>query len=213
MKFCSEVRKAENEDGKSTEVLVYQILPEFCRIFPIRPRRNVRGPHRVPTVTPQGPRSLHFRGKRPILRFQKLASSCARPAAALRDHPVCPRQCGIPELTDLLDPSTLTSDEESDCRLGHLRNKTASTFFSQKAYDFQGNWRTNISPMFISLFKYSAFSTRTWSRKRTLQSCSVTIEEDQFKILEPTSTFNEGTRSRPSKNDFEKINKSNYKTM
>ena len=90
--------------------------------------------HSYPTVTPQGPRSLHFRGKRPIPRLQKLASSCARPAAALRDHPVCPRQCGIPELTDLLDPSTLTSDEESDCRLGHLRNKTASTFSRELTY-------------------------------------------------------------------------------
>ena len=38
-----------------------------------------------PTVTPMGPRSLHFRGNCPIPRLQKLASSCARPAAALRD--------------------------------------------------------------------------------------------------------------------------------
>ena len=38
-----------------------------------------------PTVTPMGPRSLHFRGRRPIPRLPKLASSCARPAAALRD--------------------------------------------------------------------------------------------------------------------------------
>ena len=28
---------------------------------------------------------MHFRGKRPIPRLPKLASSCARPAAALRD--------------------------------------------------------------------------------------------------------------------------------
>ena len=39
-----------------------QILPDFCRIFPIMPRRNVRGPHRVPTGYPEAPRSLHFRG-------------------------------------------------------------------------------------------------------------------------------------------------------
>ena len=40
-----------------------------------------------PTVTPEDPRSLHFRGNYPIPRLQKLASSCARPqAAALRDH-------------------------------------------------------------------------------------------------------------------------------
>ena len=43
--------------------------------------------HRLPTGYPQGPRSLHFRGKRPIPRLQKSASSSARPAAALRDHP------------------------------------------------------------------------------------------------------------------------------
>ena len=39
-----------------------------------------------PTVTPEGPRSLHFRGNCPIPRLPELASSCARPqAAALRD--------------------------------------------------------------------------------------------------------------------------------
>ena len=44
-----------------------------------------------PTVTPEGPRSLHFRGNCPIPRLQKLASSCARPqAAALRDVAVSP---------------------------------------------------------------------------------------------------------------------------
>ena len=39
------------------------------------------------TVTPAGPRGLHFRGRRPIPRLPDLASSCARPlgAAALRD--------------------------------------------------------------------------------------------------------------------------------
>ena len=34
-------------------------------------------------VTPQGPRSLHFRGMRPIPRLQKLASSSARPGRPL----------------------------------------------------------------------------------------------------------------------------------
>ena len=44
--------------------------------------------YRVPGGYPQGPRSLHFRGKRPILRLPELASSCAPPqAAALRDNP------------------------------------------------------------------------------------------------------------------------------
>ena len=38
-----------------------------------------------PTGSRQGPRSLHFRGRRPIPRLPKLASSSARPAAALRD--------------------------------------------------------------------------------------------------------------------------------
>ena len=42
-------------------------------------------PGGYPQATPQGPRSSHFRGKRPIPRLQKLASSCARPTAALRD--------------------------------------------------------------------------------------------------------------------------------
>ena len=32
-----------------------QILPEFCRIFSFRPRRNVRGPDRVPTGSREGP--------------------------------------------------------------------------------------------------------------------------------------------------------------
>ena len=32
-----------------------------------------------------GPRSLRFRGRRPIPRLRELASSSARPAAALRD--------------------------------------------------------------------------------------------------------------------------------
>ena len=40
-----------------------------------------------PTVTPEGPRSLHFRGMRPIPRLRELASSCVRPqTAALRDY-------------------------------------------------------------------------------------------------------------------------------
>ena len=39
-----------------------------------------------PTVTPEGPRSLHFRGNCPIPRLPELASRCARlQAAALRD--------------------------------------------------------------------------------------------------------------------------------
>ena len=39
-----------------------------------------------PTVTRRGPRSLHFRGRRPIPRLPELASSSARPAAAIRDE-------------------------------------------------------------------------------------------------------------------------------
>ena len=34
---------------------------------------------------PEGPRSLHFRRRRPIPGLPKLASNCVRPAAALRD--------------------------------------------------------------------------------------------------------------------------------
>ena len=52
-----------------------QILPDFCRIFAIRPRRNVQGTRRVPggypEVTREGPHSLHFRGKRPIPHLPK----------------------------------------------------------------------------------------------------------------------------------------------
>ena len=59
-----------------------QILPDFCRIFLIRPPRNVREMYADFTVTPEGPRSLHFRGKRPIPRLPELASSCARPSSA-----------------------------------------------------------------------------------------------------------------------------------
>ena len=60
-------------------------MPEFCRIFPMKPGEMYADPGGSPGVTPQGPRSLHFRGMRPIPRLPKLASSCTRPAAALRD--------------------------------------------------------------------------------------------------------------------------------
>ena len=45
-----------------------------------------RVPGGYPQATPQSPRSLHFRGRHPIPQLPKLASSCARPAAALRDQ-------------------------------------------------------------------------------------------------------------------------------
>ena len=48
---------------------------------------TVRGLYGVCTGFVRGPRSLHFRGRRPIPRLRELASSCARPAAALRDAP------------------------------------------------------------------------------------------------------------------------------
>ena len=43
-------------------------------------------PGGYPTGYPQGPRGLHFSGRRPIAHLPESASSCARPqAAALRD--------------------------------------------------------------------------------------------------------------------------------
>ena len=54
------------------------ILPEFSQLGPGEMYADPGG-YRL------GPRSLHFRGRRPIPRLPKLASSCARPAAALRD--------------------------------------------------------------------------------------------------------------------------------
>ena len=60
---------------------------EFCRNFPIRPRRNVRGLHRVPGGYPTGSPQFAFSRKTPhTAPPKKLASSSARPqAAALRD--------------------------------------------------------------------------------------------------------------------------------
>ena len=64
-------------------------LPDFCRIFAIRPRRNVRGPTvnvRGPHSYPGGSPQFAFLRKTPHTALpKKLASSSARPAAALRD--------------------------------------------------------------------------------------------------------------------------------
>ena len=63
-----------------------QILPDFCRIFQIRPRRNVQGTHRLPRRVPGGSPQFAFSRKTPhTAPANKLASSSARPAAALRD--------------------------------------------------------------------------------------------------------------------------------
>ena len=63
-----------------------QILPDFCRIFAIRPRRNVQGTGRVPGGYPGGSPQFAFSRKLPhTAPPKKLASSSARPAAALRD--------------------------------------------------------------------------------------------------------------------------------
>ena len=75
--------KMEKENEYDTTA---RILPEFAKNQ--RPGRNVRLPHGYPP----GPRSLHFRGRRPIPRLPKLASSSARPAAALRDY-----RCRLPD--------------------------------------------------------------------------------------------------------------------
>ena len=65
-----------------------QILPDFCRIFAIRPRRNVQGTRRVPGGYPGGSPQFAFSRKTPhTAPPKKLASSSARPqAAALRDE-------------------------------------------------------------------------------------------------------------------------------
>ena len=55
-------------------------MPNFAKI------QNVRGLYGYCTGFVRGPRSLHFRGRRPIPRLRELASSSARPAAALRDQ-------------------------------------------------------------------------------------------------------------------------------
>ena len=69
--------------------------PNFAGLFfagfsQLGPGEMCADPTGYREVTPQGPRSLHFRGKRPIPRLLELVSarSSARPlsAAALRDH-------------------------------------------------------------------------------------------------------------------------------
>ena len=59
-------------------------MPEFAKNR--KPRRDVREMYGYPTVARRGPRSLHFRGRRPIPRLPELASNCVRPAAALREQ-------------------------------------------------------------------------------------------------------------------------------
>ena len=63
---------------------------KFCRIFQIRSRRNVQGtrrlPRRLPGRVPGGSPQFAFSRKTPhTAPPKKLASSSARPAAALRD--------------------------------------------------------------------------------------------------------------------------------
>ena len=67
-----------------------------------------------PGVTPPGPRSLHFRGKRPIPRLPELASSCARPAAALRDQCRKAPEEGCVEAVELLREHSDESEGEDD---------------------------------------------------------------------------------------------------
>ena len=73
--FAAWLRQSRGQVGKSE-------APAKCTEF-------VRLTCRVCTVTQPGtqpgPRSLHFRGRRPIPRLPELASNCVRPAAALRD--------------------------------------------------------------------------------------------------------------------------------
>ena len=61
-----------------------QILPDFCRIFAIRPRRNVQGTGRVPGGYPGGSPQFAFSRKLPhTAPPKKLASSSARPGRPL----------------------------------------------------------------------------------------------------------------------------------
>ena len=53
---------------------------------PVKCTRTPEGTDKVPGGYPEGPRSLHFRRRRPIPGLPKLASNCVRPAAALRDY-------------------------------------------------------------------------------------------------------------------------------
>ena len=105
--FCT-VLNAQNFCQKSLKILLMfspnfanfdkfsldfaKVLPNFCRIFAIRPRRNVQGTGRVPGGYPGGypggsPKFAFSRKLPHIAPPKKLASSSARPsfAAALRD--------------------------------------------------------------------------------------------------------------------------------
>ena len=89
--FCSEVRSAENEydDGILKMENKYDTKRHICWNLPkIKSLDEMYG---YQTVNRPGPRSLHFRGRRPIPRLPELASNCVRPAAAGRGH--C-RICG-----------------------------------------------------------------------------------------------------------------------
>ena len=101
--------RPKKEEAKKMLVKVYQILllvnlskfhlifakfagilclkSEFCRNLPEigSPGEMYGYPPVNPPVNPPGPRSLHFRGRRPIPRLPELAINCVRPVAALRD--------------------------------------------------------------------------------------------------------------------------------
>ena len=59
------------------------------------PSGSRQGTRWVPGGSPEGPRSLHFRGKRPIPRLPTLASSCARPLSAAAQHRDLVRECVV----------------------------------------------------------------------------------------------------------------------
>ena len=86
-------------------------LPEFCRIFPIRPRRNVRGPGRVPTGSPQGPGRVPTGS--PQFAFSRNASHTAPPK-------VSARSCARPQAAALRDLTPLRVSTEADVDLTFL---------------------------------------------------------------------------------------------
>ena len=77
------------------------MFTNFWGDFARRLRRNVRLMYGYPA----GLRSLHFCGRRPIPRLPELASSCARPAAALRDIASVPLRIQLVPRAASLKPS------------------------------------------------------------------------------------------------------------
>ena len=125
-----------------------QILPDFCRIFQIRSRRNVQGTRRVPGGHPGG-----YPGGSPQFAFsrktphtappKKLASSSARPAAALRDLvPDYTLRCRGAHTPTMFPATTASSQPRLDRTnfRGLVREAVSKRNFSSK-YAFESSRR------------------------------------------------------------------------